>query len=59
MVLPKSPKACTIKINSLKKQVTAMEKRKKALSAAKKPAKKKAVKRKAAKRKPAKRKKRR
>jgi hypothetical protein len=40
MVLPKTPKACTAKINSLKKQLTAMEKRKKMLSAKKKPKKK-------------------
>jgi len=64
MVLPKTPKQCAIKISSLKKQVTLMEKRKKALSAKKKPVKKKAVKRKvvkkkAAKKKPAKKKKRR
>ena len=46
MVLPKTPKACTAKINSLKKQLTLMEKRRKALSAKKKPAKKKAAKKK-------------
>ena len=56
MVLPKTPKQCAIKIASLKKQVTAMEKRKKALSAKKKPAKKKVAKKKVVKRKPAKRK---
>ena len=42
MALPRTPKQCDIKIRSLKKQVAAMEKRKKTLS----PAKKKAVKRK-------------
>ena len=56
MVLPKTAKACNVKIVSLKKQVTAMEKRKKSLAVKKKPAKKKAVKKKAAKKKPAKKK---
>jgi adenylate kinase len=57
MVLPKTPKQCAIKIRSLKKQLTEMEKRKKKLAvAAKKPAKKKAVKRKVAKKKVAKKK---
>jgi hypothetical protein len=57
MALPKTPKQCVIKIKSLKKQLTAMEKRKKALATAKKPAKKKkAVKKRVVKRKPAKRK---
>ena len=57
MALPTTPKQCVIKIKSLKKQVTAMEKRKKTLSA-KKPVKKKAVKKVAKKvaRKPAKKK---
>ena len=59
MALPTTPKQCAIKISSLKKQVTAMEKRKKALAAKKKPAKKKATKKKATKRKPAKKKKKR
>ena len=58
MVLPKTPKQCVIKINSLKKQITVMEKRKSSL-AKKKPVKKAAAKKKVAKRKPAKRKKRR
>ena len=63
MVLPKTPKACAIKIKSLKKQLTTMEKRKKVLSTAKKPAKKKVAKKRVvkrkAKRKPAKKKKKR
>ena len=45
MALPTTKKQCDIRIKSLKKQVTAMEKRKKTLS----PANKKAVKRKVAK----------
>lgn len=56
MALPTTPKQCAIKIRSLKKQVTDMEKRKKAL-ATKKPAKKKVAKKKAAKKKSAKKKK--
>jgi len=61
MVLPKTPKACSVKIVSLKKQVAAMEKRKKALSAkpVKKKVAKKVVKKKVAKKKPAKKKKKR
>lgn len=51
MALPTTPKQCDIKIKSLKNQVSAMEKRKKALAAKKKPAKKKAAKRKPAKKK--------
>ena len=43
MVLPKTPKQCVIKINSLKKQITVMEKRKNSL-AKKKPVKKKVAK---------------
>jgi hypothetical protein len=56
MALPKTPKQCAIKIKSLKKQLTVMEKRKKVLAAKKKPAKKKAVKKKVVKRKAVKRK---
>ena len=45
MVLPKTPKQCDIKIKSLKKQLTDMEKRKKKLAdVAKKVAKKKVTK---------------
>ena len=58
MVLPKTPKQCGIKIKSLKKQITVMEKRKKTLAATKKPVKKKVAK-KAVKRKPSRKKKRR
>ena len=56
MALPTTPKQCAIKITSLKKQVTAMEKRKKALAAKKKPAKKKVAKKKVTKKKVVKRK---
>ena len=47
MALPKTPKQCDIKIKSLKKQVTVMEKRRKTLATVKKKVvKKKPVKRK-------------
>ncbi|MAG02391.1 hypothetical protein CMI42_03570 [Candidatus Pacearchaeota archaeon] len=61
---PKTVKQADIRLKSLKKQLTATEKLKKALAkkakaaTKKKPAKKKAVKRKATKRKPAKKKRR-
>lgn len=44
MALPKTPKQCIIKIKSLKKQLTVMEKRKKTLSSVKKKAVKKVAK---------------
>ena len=59
MALPKTPKQCDIKIKSLKKQVTVMEKRRKILAAVKKSVKKKAVKKKPTKKKVARKKKRR
>ncbi len=53
MALPTTPKQCEIKIKSLKKQVTAMEQRKKKLAVAtkKKVTKKKVVKKKVSKKK--------
>ena len=54
MALPTTPKQCDIKIKSLKKQVAAMESRKKKLAATKK----KVVKKKVAKKKVSKKKKR-
>jgi len=61
MALPTTPKQCDIKIKSLKKQVTAMETRKKKLSTAtkKKVVKRKVVKKKVVKKKVSKKKKRR
>ncbi len=61
MVLPKTPKQCAIKIKSLKKQVTAMEQRKKKLmtAAKKKPAKKRTAKKRLAKKRGSKKKRRR
>ena len=53
MVKPKTPKQLSIRIASLKKQVTHLEaQKKKRLAIKKKPVRKKVVKRKAAKRKP-------
>jgi len=53
MAKPKTPKQLSIKIASLKKQVTHLEaQKKKRLAVKKKPVRKKAVKRKAVKRKP-------
>ncbi len=59
MALPTTPKQCVIKIRSLKKQVAAMELRKKKLIAAakKKPVKKKVVKKRVVKKRVIKRKK--
>ena len=52
MALPTTPKQCDIKIKSLKKQVSEMEKRKKKLAATKKKVvKKKVVKKKVSKKK--------
>ncbi len=61
MALPTTPKQCDIKIKSLKKQVTAMEMRKRKLAAAskKKTTKKKVVKKKVVKKKVSKKKKKR
>ena len=60
MALPTTPKQCEIKIKSLKKQVTAMEQRKKklAVAAKKKVTKKKVVKKKVVKKTVSKKKKR-
>ena len=51
MALPKTPKQCDIKIRSLKKQVTVMEKRRKTLAIVKKTVKKKVAKKKPTKKK--------